>query len=276
MTDIKSLKHIDLASITIMGTAINFIGSLIVVIILLIILAINTGSINQYAIISLLAMVFSVLILSIPEYFGHGYFFNFFAPKLKEINLEIVDMEKITNISVFPLALLCSIISLLITLIIYPGIWVGISILSPFLQLLANQGGILLVYIAIFFSNPLIIAYSFLFTFILVAIAASVFNFISPKIGGLKLKLTQEGDMTQINSINYLNLALILGVILAVIGLVIGLILSVIVMNFIAMLSSIIYLVLGGFVIGFILGALLAVFYNFLAPRLGELKIKLI
>jgi len=276
MNDIRSLKKIDLGSITTMGAAISFIGSIIVAIILLTILAISTGFFDPSVIVLFLAIVFTVLILSISEYFGRGYLFNFFGPKLKEINLEIEDMEKITKISVFSLALTCSIISLIITLIIYPGIYIGALLMSPILQLLAAQGGMLIIYIAYLISSPWIIVYSFLSAFISVTIAASVFNLISPKIGGLKLKLSQEGDMTQINSISYLNLALILGVILAVLGLVVGLILSIIVMNLLATLSLIVYLVFGGFVLGFITGALIAVFYNFLAPKLGGLKIKLV
>lgn len=277
MTDvIKKLKYIDLTSITIIGTSINFLWSVIVAIILLIVLNIMTGSFDFSMIILMLAMIFGVLIISISDYFGSTYLFNFLISKFKEINLKIVDMEKITNISVFPLAFLCSIISLIITLIIYPGILIGTSLLSPFLQLLANQGGILLIYVVYFFSSPLIIAYSFIFTFISVAIAAFVFNIISPKIGGLMLDLTQEGDMTKINSINSLNLALIFGVILAVLGLVIGIILSIMAMNLAATLQLIVYLVLGGFVVGFIYGALTALFYNYLAPKMGELKIKLI
>ena len=276
MTDIKSLKHIDLTSITIMGTAINFIGSIILAIILLILLTVSIRFFDPVVIVLLLALVFTTLILSISEYFGRAYLFNFLAPKLKEIRLNVVDMEKITNISVFPLALICSIISLIITLITYPVLYIGVLLISPILQLLATQGGILLIYLAYFISSPWMIVYSFIFAFISVAIAASVFNLISAKIGGLKLKLTQEGNMTQINSMNYLNLALILAIILAIIGLVLGLILSVIVMNFIATLSLIIYLVLGGFVLGFIAGALIAILYNFLAPKLGELKIELV
>jgi hypothetical protein len=108
-----------------------------------------------------------------------------------------------------------------------------------------------------------------------VTVAAHVFNLISPKIGGLKLKLSQEGTLTKINSIHFLNFAFIFGVILAAIGLTLGVIISIIAMNLMATLSLILFLVLGGFVAGFVIGALIAVFYNFLAPRMGELKIKL-
>lgn len=273
---IKKLKYIDLKSITIIGTSINFIWSVILAIILLILFSLTLGSINVDIIFLLLAIISAVLILSISDYFGSTYLFNFLIPRVKEINLEIIDMEKITNISVFPLAFICSVISLIITVIMYPGILIVASILSPFLQFLANQGGILLLYVVYFFSNPLIIAYAFIFTFISVAIAAFVFNIISPKIGGLKLELTQEGDMTKISSLNYLNLALILAIIFAVLGLVIGVILSIVSMNLAATLYLILYLVLGGFLGGFIIGGLVAVFYNFLAPRMGELKIKLV
>ena len=273
MADRKSLKHIDLASMTIMGTSINFLCSAILAIILLIF--VNTGTISLYTIILLLFMVFTVLILSISDYFGRTFLFNFLISKLKEIELEIVDMKKIMNISVFPLATICSLISLIITAILYPGIAIGMSLASFLLQIFAFQGGILLFYLIMFLSDPLIIVYSFIFTFISVFIATNVFNLISPKIDGLQLKLSQEGDMTKIDSINYLNLAIMLGVINATLGLVIGLILSFITMNLVATLSLIIYLFLGGFGVGFIVGALIAILYNFLAPKIGELKIKL-
>ncbi|MDR2967724.1 MAG: hypothetical protein LBU74_07230 [Methanobacteriaceae archaeon] len=278
MTDIiKSLKNIDLASITVIGASINFIWSVIIAILLLIYLSVITGSININVIILLLAMMFSVLIFSIPEYFGRAYLFNFLISKLKEINIKIVDMDKITNISIFSSALLCSIIALIISLITYPGILVAISLLSPVLQqLMFIEGGFFLIYAVIQLSNPLIIAYSFILTFISVVIATFIFNLISPKIGGLKLELTQEEDMTRIDSINYLNLALIFATIAATIGLVIGIIISIIAMNFAATISLIIYLIFGGFVGGFIVGGLTAILYNFLAPRMGGLKIELV
>ena len=274
MTEIiKSLKYIDLSSITIIGTSINFFFSIIMAIILAISLIISTGSADISIIILLLAMVFMVLIFSIPDYFGRAYLFNFLISKLKEINIEIIDMEKITNISVFSSAIVCSIISLIVTTIIFPGILVVGSLLSLILQFLAPD----LFYLVLFVSSPSTIAFSFIFTFISVAIAASVFNLISPKIGGLRLNLTQEGNMTVINSINYLNLALILAVISAVMGLILCLFVSVYLsISLMVVLSLIIYLVLGGFVGGFIIGALMATFYNFLAPRMGELKVELV
>jgi len=277
MTDIiKSLKYIDITSITIMGTSINFILSTIIAIILLMFLAIRTGLINFDIVLLFLAIVFTVLIFSISEYFGRAYLFNLLIPKLQEIHLEIVDMEKITNISVFPSALICSVISLIIALIVFPGISVIVLLISPILQLFAQGGIIFLIYFIYFLSNPLIIVYSFIFTFFSVTIATSVFNIVSPKIGGLKLKLTEEGDLTKINSMNYLNLALILGAIAAALGLTMGVILSIASMNLMATLPLIIYFVLGGFAGGFIIGALIAVFYNRLAPKMGELKIKLV
>jgi hypothetical protein len=271
MTDsIKSLKHIDLASITIMGASINFIFGIILAIVLLIIF-ISTSSMSLFLLFLLLAMIFGILIFSIPDFFGRTYLFNFLISRLKGINLEVSD-ENITNISVFPTALICSIITLIITAMIYPGLLVLGTPLTFVLQLFGYSG--ILFYLIYLLFNPLIIFYSFIVSFISVAISTYVFNLISPKIGGLNLKLGQERSMTKINSINYLNLALILGVILATLGLIIGIITSII-MNFMATVSLIVYLVLGGFIVGFIGGALIAVFYNFLAPRIGELKVEL-
>jgi len=271
MTDIvKSLKQIDLASITIMGASINFFFSVVLAIVFLLIFIINNSFI-PFMLILMFAMVFGVLIFSIPDFFGRAYLFNFLVPKLKEINLEISE-EKITNISVFPSALMCSIISMIITAILYPGILTFMSILTILLQPLL-LGAPLLVYIVKFFADPLLIVYSFFFSFISVAIAVAVFNLISPKIGGLKLNLSQEGVMTKINSLNVINLALILAIILAILGLIFAIIISIIAQSI--LISTILYFSLGGFVVGFIIGALMAVFYNYLAPRLGELKIRL-
>jgi len=272
MTDIvKSLKRIDLESITIMGTSINFLWSIILALMLLV-FSLNSGIFNIVVVLLMLTIVFGVLIFSIPDFFGRAYLFNFLISRLKEVKIGFSE-ENIISISVLPSALICSIISMIIAAILYPGVYlIGMPIISLLLQLAPLQEIILLAYLI---ANPLLIIYSFFLSFISVAIATAVFNLISPKIGGLKLKLSQEGGMTKINSIHYLNSALLLGAILAILGLIFGIILSLIAMNLMATLNLIIYLVLGGFVVGFIVGALIPIFYNFLAPKVGGLKLKL-
>ncbi|MDR0900031.1 MAG: hypothetical protein LBM26_00050 [Methanobrevibacter sp.] len=283
MTEKRDVKSLDLSSITIMGTSISFIWAIILSIIILIVFSFMGGFNIALGLIAL-AIIFGTLILSISSYFGISYLYNFIVKKIKKVVIEIEDIDSvksIKSISILPFALITAIISLIIGIIIYPIIFIGLSLSAmPLIQsLLVNTAtqsfGLLLYQIVMLAISPMTIVYAFVVPLLFTIIGSFVFNLIAPKVGGLKVELESCGHMTKLNSVNPINAGIITGVILLVFGLVIGLILAIIGGNILANLSLILILVLGGFAGGFIYGVLSSVFYNFIANKSEEVKLEL-
>ena len=118
----------------------------------------------------------------------------------------------------------------------------------------------------------LVIVGVFIISFVFTLIATYIYNFLGSKGKGIIVDLSKDGEMTLLNSINPVSLiivltaiSLIFNIILAIISLVSG-------GNAYTALGNII----SGLINGVVGGGLLAVFYNFLAPKLGKLKIELI
>jgi len=278
MTDSKSLKSIDLASTTIMGTSINLIWSVIFTILVIIALSSIFGNfVLSFAIVGI-GIIFATLVFSISECFGISHLYNFFIKKMKNVNLNIQDSDSITGISTISLGLIVGVISLVISIIIYPLIFLLLSfapIVFGLLQALSLQGFSWIVFPASFVITPFFIIYAFIFAFILTTIGAFIFNKISPLIGGLKVSLTSEGNLTKVDSIDPKSAGIVTSIICLVFGLLYGLLFSFVSGNLPANLILIVELTIGGLIGGFIYGALSSVLYNFFAKKFNPVKIEL-
>lgn len=263
-----------------MGTSINFIWGIILGIILLIFLSFSIGF-NLSTLLITFAIIFGTLILSIPQFFGISYLYNFLAKKLKKITLDIEDMDSVYGVSVIPLALMIGVLSLIVALIMYSIVFMVISLsVMPIAQSLLFQSstqnmGILLYQIAMLVVNPASIVYAFAMPFLFTIIGGFIFNLIAPKIGGLKLEFVQNGEMTKINNFNPINAGIISGIICLVFGLVISLILAIISGNISTIISLILLLIVGGFLGGFVWGTVCSVIYNFLVKKTEGVGIRL-
>jgi len=275
MSYLKKLKSFDLESLTIMGTSIDFIWGIIIAIILLVYIIIGTGIINISIFIMALATAFLTLIISIPKIFGAAFLYNILINKLMDINVEIKNMDEITNISIIPTATIVAIISLIIWIVLYPILFVVISILYPILSLFVIQGSVSLGLIGLLLIDPLSLVYAFVVPFFSIIIASFVFNKVTPFIGGIKVSLGEEGDKTALNHVNPISVGIISGIIYLVLALIIGLIISIIVGNLPAMLMIILILAIGGLASGFICGTLCSFLYNVLSKKLGVIKLGL-
>ncbi|BBL62045.1 MAG: hypothetical protein ISP01_02845 [Methanobrevibacter arboriphilus] len=278
MKDLKSVKSIDLSSLTIIGTSISFIWSIVFSIIIIAILSLIIGRFDISFTIIGIGIIFGTLILSISKYFGISFLYNFFIKRMRDVKIGINNMESITDISILSLSLIVAVISLVVSIIIYPIIFLMLSfvtILYSLLQAISLQGFSWLVYPISLAFNPTFILYSFIISLVFTGIGAFIFNKISPKIGGLKVLLSKKDNMTSIDYINPKNAGIISGVICLVFGLIYGLIFSIISVSLPANLMLIVLLTIGGLIGGFIYGAISAHLYNFFSKKFSPVKIEL-
>lgn len=130
--------------------------------------------------------------------------------------------------------------------------------------------------------------FTFIVAFIGAVIVAFIYNFLVPKLGGIKLELSEKAHgFMGIDSVSPVAFGLITGAVAAVIGIIFGLILLIILIIAAALagtsiagallggiLAVVLYAIMG-FIFIFIAYALTAIFYNILAPRIGGFEIKL-
>ncbi len=275
MSDLKNLRSFDLESITIIGTSISFIWGIILGIALLIFLIVGTGIINGSLFVMMFAVAFGTLILSIPQFFGVSFLYNHLINRLRDVQVKITDNEAVTNVSIVSTSLIVAILSLIVSVIIYPVLLLGVSLLSPTLQLWAMQGLSSVVTMVLVLINPISLLYAFIIPFVFTAIGLFIFNNITPYIGGIKVSLSTVGDMVSLNSVDPVNAGIIAGIISLVLGLISGIVISVSTGNLATTLVMILSMTLGGFVGGFIYGALSSLLYNFLTEKLGTVKLGL-
>ncbi len=278
MSDIKTLKSVDIASYTTIVTGIEVIFSII----LSVLLIIATGIISSKSI-GIVAYIIPTIIVgtlmrSIYHRFMEGYLYNLLTKKLNPITFELKDGKEITKISTVPTALIVAVISTIFAIILMAiGMFVIPLILSAIIQILMFSEltaiAYLLYQVSMILMHPAILAMiiigSFIVTFVFTLIATYIYNFLGSKGRGVVIDLS---DNTTLNSIEPVSLiialtavSLIFNIIFAVITLISG-------GDATQALSNIIAGVIGG-VVG---GGLTAIFYNFLAPKLGELKVELI
>lgn len=278
MGDLKSLKSIDLSSTTIIGTSISLVWSIIFTVAIIIVFSSVLGRFDIIFGIIGIAIIFGTIIFSISGYFGISFLYNYFANRMGPVKLNIAYMSRITNVSVVSSSLIVALISLIVALIIYPLIFLILSFVSIIIQLLqviSLQGLAWLVYPASLALTPFFIIYAFIIGLIFTIICVFIFNKVNPKIGGLKLSLSQEGKLTKIDSVNPKSVGIMTAIISLVFGLIYGIVFSMISKSLPANLILIVGLTIGGFIGGFIYGTLSSILYNFFAKKFGPVKLEL-
>ena len=124
-------------------------------------------------------------------------------------------------------------------------------------------------------SQPITIAMivfgTFIISFVFILLGCYIYNFLANSGRGAVVNLSKEDNFTAVDSIDVLKFAIAA----AVVGGILNLLLSLVTLTS-GDIASTAGNIIGGFIGTFIEGALLAVFYNFLAPKLGKLKLELI
>lgn len=279
MVSVKELKSIDLSSYTIICTALSVLFSLILAIVIGIGILILAPTAAEIVIYLIPTLVVGTFMIGIYRYFSEGLFYNLLATKLRNIKVEL-DGGEVTKISPTEAATLVATIALIQAVLIY---LVSVLILPLFFStivqtlLIYNQELAYALYqLLMLISQPVTIIMfifgTFVITFVFVLIGVYIYNFLASKGRGIGLGLSEENGLTAIDSIDMKKFAIVIAIISAVLSLITGIIGLFSGGNVVSIITN----VISSLIVGFVAAALIAIFYNFLAPKIGKLKIELI
>jgi hypothetical protein len=304
MVDVKEIKSIELVPFTLMTSSIGAILALIYAIILLITLGVLA------AVIPTAGLIFASLGISMIVLYPIGTFlvyitisfvtaliYNMLVPRLGGIKLGLEGNE-VRSVPVVSFALIMAgvaavwafIIGLVLAALIVPVTTLVSTIIPLVSSIAANAtnltpatlptgsvvgtGGVVIAVLLII-ALPILV---FVFGFIGHALAAIFYNYIIPRVGGVKLLFAPAGTNHEITSIPVVaaslalaSVAVIFGIIYGIIGLINGLAAG----NASMGVGSLIGNIIGSFIGTFIMVALITIFYNFLAPRIGGVQLGL-
>ena len=279
MISVKELQSIDLASYTVIFTGISILFSIIFALVITLLIGIlSPGSIG-IAIYLIPTLIVGTFMIGIYRYFSESLFYNLLAKKLRNIKIALNDGEIVkispteTATILATIATIQAILLYLVSVIILP------LILNAMIQTFMFSGqqflAMELYQLLLIISQPMTIIMfifgTFVVTFISILIGAYIYNILASKGRGVVLELSEENGMTLIDSIDMMKFAIAASIIGGILNLIFGIIMLISGGTIVALIGNII----SGFVGGFISAALIAIFYNFLAPKLGRLKIKL-
>lgn len=304
MVDIKEIKSIELVPFTLMTSSISALIALIYAIILLIILAASAAFIPTAGLI-LASLGLSIIVLYpiitflvyVTLSFVTALIYNMLVPRLGGIKLGL-EGDEVKNVPAVPYALIMAgvmsvwafIIGLLLAAFIVPFTTTISTIIPILANITANAtnitpatlptgsvvgtGGVLLA-ILLIIGLPIFV---FVAGFIGHVLAAIFYNFIIPRVGGIRLMFAPAGMAHEITSIPVVaaalalaSVALIFGIIEGIIGLINGIIAG----NAGMAVGSLIGNIVGSFVGVFVMVAIITLLYNYLAPRIGGIQLRL-
>jgi hypothetical protein len=304
MVDIKEIKNIELVPFTLMTSSISAIVALIYAILLLITLVVVTAFIPTAGLI-LASLGLSLIVLYpigtfliyVTLSFVTALIYNMLVPRLGGIKLGL-EGDEVKNVPVVPFALIIAgvmavwafIIGLILAAVIVP-FTTAVSTLIPMLaNITANAtnmtpatlptgsvvgtGGVVLA-ILLIIGLPILV---FVLGFIGHALAAIFYNFIIPKVGGIRLLFTPAGTAHEITSVPVVAAALALASVALIFGVIDGifsLINGILAGNAGMAIGSLIGNIIGSFVGVFIMVAIITLIYNYLAPRIGGIQLGL-
>lgn len=281
MSSLKELKSVDLASYTIISTAIAVLFSTISSIIFVIGVGIASPQAFGGIIYIISTIIVGTLMYSVYNTFFQGFLYNILTEKINTIKVALKDNNEIIKVSTTETAIVISMIITIQAILLYlVSVFLLPLLLNSIIQTMMYSGQQLVAYniyeFLMILSQPttvaMIIFGTFIITFVFVLLGCYIYNILADTGRGAVVNLSSEGNMTAIDSVDVLKLAIVF----AVVGGVLNLILALITLVSGGDLVTIIGNIIGGFIGNFINGALIAIFYNFLAPRLGKLKLELI
>lgn len=281
MSGLKELKSVDLASYTIISTAIAVLFSIISSIVLVIAIGIASPQAMSGAIFIISTLIVGTLMYTVYNAFCQGYLYNILTQKLNSIKIAFRDDKEIVKVSTIETAIVISMITTIQVILLYlVSVFLFPLLLNSLIQTLMYSGQQLMAFsiyqFMMLLSQPVTIAMiifgTFVITFVFVLLGCYIYNILAGTGRGAIVNLSNEDNMTAIDSIDVLKLAIVF----AVVGGVLNLILALITLISGGDVMTLIINVIVGFVGAFVNGVLMAIFYNFLAPKLGKLKLELI
>lgn len=281
MSGFKELKSLDLASYTIISTAIAVLFSIITSIVIVIAIGVTSPQAMGGVIFIIPTIIVGALMYTIYNAFCQGYLYNLLTQKLNSIKIAFKDDKEIIKVSTVETAIVISmIITIQVILVYLVSVFLFPLLLNSLIQTLMYSGQQLMAYSVYQFmmllSQPFTIAMiifgTFIISFVFVLLGCYIYNILASSGRGAIVNLSNEDGMTAIDSIDVLKLAIVF----TVVGGVLNLILALITLLSGGNIMTLVINVIVGFVGAFVNGALMAIFYNFLAPKLGKLKLELI
>lgn len=278
---IKEIKSIELASYTVITTSIGIVFSIIAAIALMIPISMSSPEGINIAIYILPTIVVGTLIYGTYRNFFEGFIFNALSKRLKKIRFVLNDESEIVQVSTTEPAIITSIILTIEIILLYLVLVMLLPILvTSFIQTLMFTGQQVLAYnlyqFLMILSQPttilMIIFGTFIITFVFTLLATYIYNILAKSGRGIVVELSDENNLTVLESINTLKFAIAFAVVSGVLNIILAIIMMISGGQPTAALGNII----GGFISGFVLGALISIFYNVLSPKLGKLKLELI
>ena len=276
---IKELKSIDLSSYTIISTGVATLISIVIAIIIVGLFAVSVPNSFGVMIYIFPTIVFGTMISNIFVNFSTGYLYNVLSKRLGFIKFDIEE-DSIKKISAKETGLLVGFITLIMILVMYLATSLILPlILSSFMTLLmySAQTGIATVMYQtmMLISNPMTIAVGILGSVIIVSVftllGVYIYNILASSNREILVKLSEKNNLTQLDSITPLNFAIAIGAISLILNIIIA---AILVISSVPIFNALVD-VLIGFVCAFIAAMLIALSYNFLAPKLGKLKVEL-
>lgn len=281
MSGFKELKSLDLASYTIISTAIAVLFSIIFSIVIVIAIGVTSPQAMGGVIFIIPTIIVGALMYTIYNAFCQGYLYNLLTQKLNSIKIAFKDDKEIVKVSTIETAIVISmIITIQVILVYLVSVFLFPLLLNSLIQTLMYSGQQLMAYSVYQFmmllSQPFTIAMiifgTFIISFVFVLLGCYIYNILASSGRGAIVNLSNEDGMTAIDSIDVLKLAIVFTVVGGVLNLILALITLVSGGNIMTLVINVIV----GFIGAFVNGALMAIFYNFLAPKLGKLKLELI
>jgi hypothetical protein len=275
----KELKSIDLSSYTIISTGVATLISILIAIIIIVAFAVSVPNSMGVMIYIFPTIVFGTMISNIFVNFSTGYLYNVLSKRLGFIKFNIEE-DSIKSISAKETGLLVGFITLIMILVIYLATSLILPlIISSFMTLLmySAQTGIAtaMYQTMMLISNPITIAIGIIGSVIIVSVftllGIYIYNILASSDREILVKLSKENNLTQLDSITPLNFAIAMGAISLILNIILA---AILVISGVPLFNALVD-VLIGFVSAFITAMLIALSYNFLAPKLGKLKVEL-
>lgn len=275
----KELKSIDLSSYTLISTGIATLISVLIAIIIVGLFAVSVPNSLGVMIYIFPSIVFGTLISNIFVNFSTGYLYNVLSKRLGFIKFDI-EGDSINKISARETGLLVGVITLVMILVIYLATSLILPlVISSFITLLMYSAqteiATVMYQTMMMISNPMTILIGILGSVIIVSVftllGIYIYNILASSDRAILVKLTKKDGLTQLDSITPLNFAIAMGAISLILNIIIA---AILVISGVPLFNALVD-VLIGFVYTFIIAILIALLYNFLAPKLGKLKVEL-
>ncbi|WP_297828106.1 hypothetical protein [uncultured Methanobrevibacter sp.] len=280
MSIVKEIKSIDLSSYTLIMTGIAVLFSILSALVLTIGIGIISPGNIGIAVFIIPTIIVGTFMYTIYNSFSQGLFYNLLSTKLNAIKFTL-DENQIVKISPNETATMLAVIATIQVLLLYlVTVFILPLVLNATIQTLMFGGQELLAYelyqFLILINQPMTIILfifgTFVITFVFTLIGVYIYNILAKKGKAITVELSNENEMTALDSIDLMSLAIAVAIINGILTLIFAIIMLISGGNIATLLTN----VISSIITGFIEAALFAIFYNFLAPKIGKLKLELI